>query len=157
MSFCINALHRNTSIRSFLRSFVIINSNTVDFLFFSIALTILRSVLPQFYLNHLQLDKSLNFHVTQVYDDETKWTNTVITAKEILFMNYVGIDIAKQTHYASIMNSNEEILAEPFPFLPKAFTSVSSPLFKPQPCEGLTLVKQKLIRLIHVSSSKPYL
>ena len=31
-------------------------------------------------------------------------------------MNYVGIDIAKQTHYASIMNSDGEILAEPFSF-----------------------------------------
>ena len=31
-------------------------------------------------------------------------------------MNYVGIDIAKQTHYASIMNSDGEILVEPFPF-----------------------------------------
>ena len=31
-------------------------------------------------------------------------------------MNYVGIDIAKQTHYASIMNSDGEILVEPFSF-----------------------------------------
>ena len=31
-------------------------------------------------------------------------------------MNYVGIDIAKQTHYASIMNSDGEILAAPFSF-----------------------------------------
>lgn len=31
-------------------------------------------------------------------------------------MNYVGIDIAKQTHFASIMNSDGEILAEPFSF-----------------------------------------
>lgn len=31
-------------------------------------------------------------------------------------MNYVGIDIAKQTHYASIMNSDGEILTEPFSF-----------------------------------------
>ena len=31
-------------------------------------------------------------------------------------MNYVGIDIAKQTHYASIMNSDGEILVKPFPF-----------------------------------------
>lgn len=31
-------------------------------------------------------------------------------------MNYVGIDIAKQTHFASIMNSEGEILVEPFPF-----------------------------------------
>jgi transposase len=31
-------------------------------------------------------------------------------------MIYVGIDIAKQNHYASIMNSNAEILAEPFQF-----------------------------------------
>ena len=31
-------------------------------------------------------------------------------------MIYVGIDIAKRTHYASVMNSDGEILAEPFPF-----------------------------------------
>ena len=31
-------------------------------------------------------------------------------------MNYVGIDIAKQNHYASIMNSDGEIPVEPFPF-----------------------------------------
>ena len=31
-------------------------------------------------------------------------------------MYYVGIDIAKQIHYASIMNSDGEILVEPFPF-----------------------------------------
>ena len=58
----------------------------------------------------------MNFHVTQVYDDKTRWTNTVINSKEVLFMNYVGIDIAKQTHYASIMNSDGEILVDPFPF-----------------------------------------
>lgn len=58
----------------------------------------------------------MNFHFTQVYNDKTRWINTVITSKEVLFMNYVGIDIAKQTHYASIMNSDGEILAEPFSF-----------------------------------------
>lgn len=31
-------------------------------------------------------------------------------------MIYVGIDIAKRTHYASVMNSDGEVLAEPFPF-----------------------------------------
>lgn len=31
-------------------------------------------------------------------------------------MIYVGIDIAKQTHYAAIMNSDGEILSEAFPF-----------------------------------------
>ena len=31
-------------------------------------------------------------------------------------MNYVGIDIAKQTHYATIMNSDGEILVAPFSF-----------------------------------------
>ena len=31
-------------------------------------------------------------------------------------MIYVEIDIAKRTHYASVMNSDGEILAEPFPF-----------------------------------------
>ena len=31
-------------------------------------------------------------------------------------MIYVGIDIAKQTHYAAIMNSDGEILSEPFAF-----------------------------------------
>ncbi|PWJ52508.1 hypothetical protein SAMN05216529_101684, partial [Faecalicatena contorta] len=29
-------------------------------------------------------------------------------------MFYVGIDIAKQTHFASIMNSDGEILVKPF-------------------------------------------
>lgn len=31
-------------------------------------------------------------------------------------MIYVGIDIAKQNHYAAIMNSDGEVLVEPFPF-----------------------------------------
>ncbi|MGN0106654.1 MAG: IS110 family transposase, partial [Hominilimicola sp.] len=31
-------------------------------------------------------------------------------------MFYVGIDIAKQTHYAAVMNSDGEILVNPFPF-----------------------------------------
>lgn len=31
-------------------------------------------------------------------------------------MIYVGIDIAKQTHYAAIMNSDGEILVNPFAF-----------------------------------------
>lgn len=31
-------------------------------------------------------------------------------------MIYVGIDIAKQNHFASIMNSDGEILVQPFPF-----------------------------------------
>jgi transposase len=31
-------------------------------------------------------------------------------------MIYVGIDIAKQTHYAAIMNSDGEILVKPFAF-----------------------------------------
>jgi len=31
-------------------------------------------------------------------------------------MYYVGIDIAKQTHYAAVMNSNGEILVSPFSF-----------------------------------------
>lgn len=31
-------------------------------------------------------------------------------------MIYVGIDIAKQTHYAAIMNSDGDVLVEPFPF-----------------------------------------
>ena len=29
---------------------------------------------------------------------------------------YVGIDIAKYTHYATIIDSNGEVLAKPFPF-----------------------------------------
>jgi len=36
--------------------------------------------------------------------------------KELIFMIYVGIDIAKQTHYASFMNSDGEVLVEPFSF-----------------------------------------
>ena len=43
----------------------------------------------------------------QGYDDKTKWINTVYYfIKELLCMIYVGIDIAKQNHYASIMNSD---------------------------------------------------
>ena len=58
----------------------------------------------------------MNFYVTQVYDDKTKWTNAVINYKGVDLMIYVGIDIAKQTHYAAIMNSDGEILSEPFAF-----------------------------------------
>ena len=32
------------------------------------------------------------------------------------FMFYVGIDIAKNTHWASIMSSNGEVICEPFSF-----------------------------------------
>ena len=31
-------------------------------------------------------------------------------------MIYVGIDIAKQTHYAAIINSDGEVLVKPFAF-----------------------------------------
>lgn len=62
------------------------------------------------------MDKSLNFYFTQVYDDKTKWRNTVIINKGADLMIYVGIDIAKRTHYASIMNSDGEILVKPFAF-----------------------------------------
>jgi transposase len=62
------------------------------------------------------LDKSLNFHVTQDYDDKTRWTNTVILLKGVDLMIYVGIDIAKLNHYASVMNSDGEVLVEPFMF-----------------------------------------
>lgn len=31
-------------------------------------------------------------------------------------MNYVGIDVSKQTHFASIVNSDGQVLFEPFPF-----------------------------------------
>jgi len=62
------------------------------------------------------LDKSLNFYVTQVYDDKTRWTNTVILLKGVDLMIYVGIDIAKLNHYASVMNSDGEVLVEPFMF-----------------------------------------
>lgn len=58
----------------------------------------------------------MNFYVTQVYDDKTKWINTVINYKGADLMIYVGIDIAKQTHYAATMNSDGEILSEPFAF-----------------------------------------
>ena len=36
--------------------------------------------------------------------------------KELILMYYVGIDVAKQTHYAAVMNSDGEILVSPFPF-----------------------------------------
>jgi transposase len=63
------------------------------------------------------LDKSLNFHVTQVYDDKTRWNiHSDFLTKELFFMIYVGIDIAKQKHFASVMTSDGEILIEPFSF-----------------------------------------
>ena len=31
-------------------------------------------------------------------------------------MNYIGIDIAKTKHYASVVNSNGEVLVDAFPF-----------------------------------------
>ena len=40
----------------------------------------------------------------------------MIIYKGVDSMIYVGIDVAKQTHYASIMNSDGEILSEPFAF-----------------------------------------
>lgn len=40
----------------------------------------------------------------------------MIKNKGVDSMIYVGIDVAKQTHYAAIMNSDGEILAEPFAF-----------------------------------------
>ena len=58
----------------------------------------------------------MNFYVTQVYDDKTRWTNTVILLKGVDLMIYVGIDIAKLNHYASVMNSDGEVLVEPFMF-----------------------------------------
>ena len=48
----------------------------------------------------------MNFHFTQVYDDKTRWTNAVIIFKGVDLMIYVGIDIAKLTHYASFTNDH---------------------------------------------------
>lgn len=41
---------------------------------------------------------------------------TVITFKGVGFMIYVGIDIAKQKHYASVVSSEGEVLVPSFPF-----------------------------------------
>ena len=43
-------------------------------------------------------------------------TSTVITIREMTFMIYVGIDIAKQNHVASAMSADGEIIFEPFGF-----------------------------------------
>ena len=40
----------------------------------------------------------------------------MINYKGVDFMIYVGIDIAKQKHFASIMDSEGVIIAQPFSF-----------------------------------------
>lgn len=42
--------------------------------------------------------------------------STVINIKELILMIYVGIDIAKQNHFASVMSADGEILVPPFGF-----------------------------------------
>ena len=41
---------------------------------------------------------------------------TVIIIKGVVYMIYVGIDIAKQKHFASVMSSDGEVLIQPFSF-----------------------------------------
>ena len=64
------------------------------------------------------LDKSLNFYVSQVYKNKTSGLFfTVILLKGGVFMFLVGIDIAKNTHYASVLSTEDGVLIhEPFPF-----------------------------------------
>ena len=44
------------------------------------------------------------------------WLRHFIFERRNIFMIYVGVDIAKQNHYAAIINSDGEILAKPFSF-----------------------------------------
>ena len=74
--------------------------------------------MPQFYPNHLWLDKFLNFYIPQVYEDKTRWGKAVVQffRKGCGFMIYVGIDIAKKTHFAAAMTADGEVVVPPFGF-----------------------------------------
>ena len=55
--------------------------------------------------------------VTQVYADNFRWLGAVYPLfSEIFFMIYVGIDVAKTTHYAAAACSDGVVLIEPFAF-----------------------------------------
>ena len=55
--------------------------------------------------------------VTQVYADNFRWLGAVYHLfSEVFFMVYVGIDVAKTTHYAAAADSDGVVLIEPFAF-----------------------------------------
>lgn len=59
----------------------------------------------------------LSSNICQVYEDKTRWINTESVSFERSFkMIYLGIDIAKNLHFASAISSDGEILKEPFEF-----------------------------------------
>ena len=56
-------------------------------------------------------------YVTQVYADNFRWLGAVYHLfSEVFFMVYVGIDVAKTTHYAAAADSDGVVLIEPFAF-----------------------------------------
>lgn len=100
----------------------IIHSDDVDFLFYPIALTTVRSILPLHYLNCLSLDVPEAASSPRVL---ISIKSTIIIAngchiinnKEgICSMIYAGIDIAKLNHFASVLSSDCKVLVEPFKF-----------------------------------------
>lgn len=52
----------------------------------------------------------------QVYEFKAMWSKRCITFLEVFLMIFVGIDVAKETHYAAVMNSDNIVLVEPFAF-----------------------------------------
>lgn len=63
----------------------------------------------------------MNFYVTQVYEDEYVWKlsrllNLLKVGVLHMYSYFVGIDIAKNTHWASCISSDSEIIFEPFSF-----------------------------------------
>ena len=63
------------------------------------------------------LDKPQSFYFVQGYEDRFLW-NTVVAnnARSDVYMIYLGIDVAKNSHVAAAISSEGEVLLTPFPF-----------------------------------------
>ena len=73
------------------------------------------------YLNRLSAgccrSASLSTYIYQVYEDNRWWISRYQTLKgRCILMIYVGIDVAKLNHFASVLSSEGEVLVGPFEF-----------------------------------------
>ena len=56
-------------------------------------------------------------YFNQVYEDNRWWISRYQTLKgRCILMIYVGIDVAKLNHFASVLSSDGEVLVGPFEF-----------------------------------------
>ena len=81
-------------------------------------------IIKPFKVKHLNSDLTeCNNYGYLIYSKVTKnKTSGIVTSvkiyfqRSVIFMIYIGIDIAKNSHFASAVNSDGEVLVEPFKF-----------------------------------------